>query len=227
MSIRLGVSSQFTGQLLHSMYKDRADQFRTRLGWKVSVNAKGEEKDEYDNHNCVYVMVCENNSKHLGSLRLMPTTVKNMVLDVFSDLVPADFVMTDQIWECTRFCLSPNLNHSKAKCVVFELMIGALDFGIKNGVRNALGVFDARMIRIYRQIGWCPKIIGQSLSPQGKIQLGLWDVSFEKYALVKERYALLEYNLQKIYEAENFVSSSNPKISSNISDSHTNFNSSL
>ena len=34
--------------LKRSMFRDRADQFKTRLGWDVHVDANGEERDEYD-----------------------------------------------------------------------------------------------------------------------------------------------------------------------------------
>ena len=42
--------------LARSMFRDRADQFATRLGWEVSVDERGEERDEYDRENPLYVI---------------------------------------------------------------------------------------------------------------------------------------------------------------------------
>jgi len=42
--------------LAHSMYVDRADQFKTRLGWDVQIDHFGEERDQYDALNPLYVI---------------------------------------------------------------------------------------------------------------------------------------------------------------------------
>ena len=43
-------------ELKHSMFQDRADQFRTRLEWDVNVDEQGEEHDSYDELNPLYVI---------------------------------------------------------------------------------------------------------------------------------------------------------------------------
>ncbi|MEL7091085.1 MAG: acyl-homoserine-lactone synthase, partial [Pseudomonadota bacterium] len=35
-------------KLARTMFEDRADQFKTRLGWDVRVDALGHERDVYD-----------------------------------------------------------------------------------------------------------------------------------------------------------------------------------
>ena len=42
--------------LARTMFDDRADQFKTRLGWDVTVTADGQERDEYDDLNPLYVI---------------------------------------------------------------------------------------------------------------------------------------------------------------------------
>jgi acyl homoserine lactone synthase len=39
---------------------------------------------------------------------------------------------------------------------------------------HLLGVFDARMIRIYRMIGSSPEVLGSSGSGRDQISVGLW-----------------------------------------------------
>ena len=38
-------------QLRRTMFRNRADQFKTRLGWDVTVDENGEEHDQYDQLN--------------------------------------------------------------------------------------------------------------------------------------------------------------------------------
>ena len=44
-------------RLQDSMFKDRADQFIRRLGWDVSVDGNGWERDQYDALNPLYVII--------------------------------------------------------------------------------------------------------------------------------------------------------------------------
>ena len=41
-------------ELLSSMYRDRAWQFKDRLGWDVTIDQNGFERDQYDDLNPVY-----------------------------------------------------------------------------------------------------------------------------------------------------------------------------
>ena len=40
---------------------------------------------------------------------------------------------------------------------------------------HAAGVFDARMVRIYRRLGWGPTIMGTEGQESDAISVGLWD----------------------------------------------------
>ena len=42
--------------LKETMFKDRAEQFKSRLGWEVNVDENGYEIDEYDAMNPLYVI---------------------------------------------------------------------------------------------------------------------------------------------------------------------------
>ena len=66
-------------RLARSMFLDRAVQFRDRQGWDVIVNEAGEERDEYDALNPLYVVWERADGTHGGSMRFMPTTGRTMV----------------------------------------------------------------------------------------------------------------------------------------------------
>ena len=93
-------------KLAASMFRDRADQFKTRLNWDVNVDAQGFERDEYDELNPLYVIWENADGTHGGSMRFLPTTGRVMVNDHFPHLLGDGVITSPVIWECTRFCLA-------------------------------------------------------------------------------------------------------------------------
>ena len=162
-------------KLAAAMFRDRADQFKTRLNWDVAVDANGFERDEYDDLNPLYVIWENADGTHGGSMRFLPTTGKVMVNDHFLHLLGGGAITSPLIWECTRFCLTKGANPKVAAALMLaggEIMEG---FGIEHFV----GVFDARMVRIYRMIGASPEVLGSHGTGREKISVGLWHFASE------------------------------------------------
>jgi len=162
-------------KLASSMFRDRADQFKTRLKWDVSVDADGFERDEYDDLNPLYVIWENADGAHGGSMRFLPTTGQVMVNDHFPHLLGGGSLSSPKIWECTRFCLSRGADPKVAAALMLaggEIMEG---FGIEHFV----GVFDARMVRIYRMIGSSPDVLGSDGEGRDQISVGLWHFASE------------------------------------------------
>ena len=84
--------------LANSMFRDRADQFKTRLGWDVDVDARGHERDAYDDLNPLYVIWEEPDGSHGGSMRFLPTTGRTMVNEHFADILSGP-ITSPFIWE--------------------------------------------------------------------------------------------------------------------------------
>lgn len=156
--------------LADTMFRDRATQFRDRLGWDVAVDAQGYERDEYDAEDPLYVIWQRPDGRHGGSMRFLPTLGPTMVNDHFSDLLDGETIQSPFIWECTRFCLAPGADGR----VAAALMLGGAEIGRGFGVTQCIGVFDARMVRIYRMIGCSPDVLGSSGQGREKISVGLW-----------------------------------------------------
>ncbi|MDK3073406.1 acyl-homoserine-lactone synthase [Sedimentitalea sp. JM2-8] len=169
-------------KLARTMFEDRADQFKTRLGWDVDVDAKGQERDQYDRLNPLYVIWENADGTHGGSMRFLPTTGPTMVNDVFGHLTGA-VISSALIWECTRFCLS----RSAASNVAAALMLAGGEIMTGFGIRHFVGVFDARMVRIYRLIGSSPEVLGSDGEGRDKISVGLWEFTPEAKAQIARR----------------------------------------
>jgi len=173
-------------RLAAEMFRDRADQFKVRLNWEVSVDAQGFERDEYDDLNPLYVIWENADGTHGGSMRFLPTVGRVMVNDHFPHLLGGDSISSPTIWECTRFCLSRGANPKVAAALMLaggEIMEGF-------GVEHFVGVFDARMVRIYRRIGSSPEVLGQEGEGRTQISVGLWHFAPEAKALVAQKAGL-------------------------------------
>ncbi len=169
-----------------TMFADRTAQFRDRLGWAVKVDAEGWECDEYDAADPLYVIWQNPDGRHGGSMRFLPTTGTTMVNDHFARLIPGGRIADAGIWECTRFCLADGAGRQ----VTAALMLGGAEVGAGYGLRQSVGVFDARMVRIYRQLGWQPQIIGQEGTGRDAIGLGLWTFSEPTRRMLADRAGL-------------------------------------
>jgi acyl homoserine lactone synthase len=173
-------------KLARTMFCDRADQFSNRLGWQVSVDETGAERDQYDDLCPLYVIWEQPDGSHGGSMRLLPTTGPVMVNEVFGHLTGGAPITSPLIWECTRFCLARRAGGNVAAALMLaggEVMTGF-------GVRHFAGVFDARMVRIYRAIGSSPEILGSEGHGRDKISVGLWEFSKQARARVALRAGL-------------------------------------
>lgn len=159
--------------LRDTMFRDRADQFHTRLGWQVQIDASGEERDQYDRLDPLYVVWQNPDGSHGGSMRFLPTEGRTMLNEHFIELLDGRELCNPLIWECTRFCLARNA----APQVSAALMLGGAEVGLGHGLSFSVGVFDARMVRIYSRLGWTPMVLGTSGSGRDAISAGLWNFS--------------------------------------------------
>jgi len=156
--------------LSDSMFRDRAIQFKARLGWDVAVDAQGYERDEYDACDPLYVIWECPDGRHGGSMRFLPTLGPTMVNEHFLDLLDGEQIKSPHIWESTRYCLSPRADGR----IAAALMLGGVEVGRGFGITQCVGVFDARMVRIYRMIGASPDVLGSSGTGRERISVGLW-----------------------------------------------------
>lgn len=158
-------------RLAHEMFRHRATQFHDRQGWDVTVDENGEERDQYDALNPLYVIWETAEGGHGGSMRFLPTTGRTMINEHFTDITDGVHIVSPVIWECTRFCLAPDAGGR----VSAALMLAGGEIMEGFGIDHFAGVFDARMVRIYRMIGAAPAILGTQGEGREAISVGLWE----------------------------------------------------
>ena len=183
--------------LAESMFIDRAEQFKTRLGWDVTVNEYGWERDEYDDLNPMYIIWADANGRHAGSMRTLPTIGRTMTNEHFLELTGGVRIESPLIWECTRFCIAPGASAQ----VAAGLLMAGLEMGLRFGLSQALGVFDARMPRIYGRLGHSPDVIGSTGAGRDAISVGLWEVSEQGLAELSRRSGIATREVAKWFDA--------------------------
>lgn len=170
-------------KLRDTMFRDRADQFKARLGWDVTIDENGYQRDAYDDLNPLYVIWEQADGTHGGSMRFLPTAGRTMVNEHFTDILGGGTIISPLIWECTRFCL----NRKAESRVAAALMLGGGEIMSGFGVAHFAGVFDARMVRIYHLIGSSPEILGTQGEGRDKISVGLWEFTPDAQARVASK----------------------------------------
>ncbi|GGA23699.1 acyl-homoserine-lactone synthase [Neptunicoccus cionae] len=161
--------------LQDTMFRDRKTQFVDRLGWDLTIDRRGWEQDDYDGMNPLYAIWQLPDGSHGGSMRVLPTTGPCMTNDHFCD-VTGGAITSPVIWESTRFCLSPRVSDQAGR-ISAAIMLAGCEIGLGFHLRHAIGVFDARMVRIYRRLGWAPEIVGSQGQGRQQIAVGLWEFS--------------------------------------------------
>ncbi|MFD0978169.1 acyl-homoserine-lactone synthase [Tropicimonas aquimaris] len=164
--------------LRDTMFQDRAEQFSRRLGLEVNVNEDGEERDQYDVLNPLYVIWELEDGTHGGSMRFLPTVGRTMINEHFSHLMDGVKIESPLIWECTRFCISPRADRRAAAALV----LGGGELMDNFKLEHFCGVFDPRMERIYRLYHVDPDVIGSAGEGKDRIGVGLWEMKPDAWA---------------------------------------------
>ena len=184
-------------RLRDTMFRDRADQFRTRLGWDVTIDETGAERDEYDRETPLYVIWENEDGTHGGSMRVLPTSGPTMINDHFVHLLQNRPIRNDKIWECTRFCLA----RGAAPQVSGALLLAGLELGFGHDLTFSVGIFDARMVRIYGRLGWEPMVMASEGEGRDRVSVGLWHFSEEAANRVAERAGISRAQSRAWYDA--------------------------
>lgn len=191
MKIRLvnGMDLNGHGRLLGKMFEARKRLFADRLEWDVTVDERGWEVDQYDALNPLYLISTDDSGAHQGSLRLLPTTGDTMLRDVFTPIFDNTVIESPLIWECTRFCIESDKSEKISAGLhraTTALLLGICETGLYAGIQHIVGVFDRRMIPIYKRGGWAPEVVGQSGTGREAVYLGIWEVDEASAAAIRD-----------------------------------------
>lgn len=153
---------------LAEMHRLRFRVFKQRLDWDVSA-AEEMERDEYDDHRPVYLLQQSDDGALAGCVRLLPTVGPTMLRDTFSILLHGKQMPCDPaIWETSRFALDQrhvtSVGAGGVATATYELLVGLLEIGLANSIRQIVTVTDTRMERILRRANWPLQRLGEPVA---------------------------------------------------------------
>jgi acyl homoserine lactone synthase len=104
--IKIAPRKEFDSVELQEMHRLRAEVFKEKLGWDVSV-MNGMEIDSYDALDPYYMMIREPVQGLCGCWRVLPTEGPYMLKDTFPELLHGQSAPHDaKIWELSRFAIA-------------------------------------------------------------------------------------------------------------------------
>lgn len=189
--------------LRDSMFRHRAIQFHDRLGWDVTVDDRGHERDQYDPLNPLYVIWQRTDGTHGGSMRFLPTVGRTMVNEHFTHLTEGVKIVSPLIWECTRFCLAPDATARTAAA----LALGGSELGRTFDLSHAVAVFDAPRMRLYKAMGGNPTVLGSDGAGRNATSVALWDFTAKAHNTLLSKSGIPDILSRQWLEADLFADS--------------------
>jgi N-acyl-L-homoserine lactone synthetase len=163
----------------NAMFRQRKTVFYDQKKWDVGIVDGQFEIDEYDRDDTVYLMATDNFGELVGSVRLISTAMPHMMSGPFRKMFPEIGFRSPIIWEATRFVVlgDHSAQPNRVSTAACELLLGIIQFGLRNGVRQITGVYDAGMARLYRRCGLSNIELGRSRTAEhGVVCVGLWEM---------------------------------------------------
>jgi len=147
--------------LRSAMLRDRKTVLIDRLGWDLQSPDGLHEMDEYDQDDTLYLIVHQRETgRHLGSVRLLPSTGPHLLGDHFAHLCAAGVPRGPDVWEITRLVTAPELGRAEALQVRRQLSIALFEHALETGITRYTMVTHMPWLPSLLSIGWDAEPIG-------------------------------------------------------------------
>jgi len=154
---------------LMEMHHHRKQVFVDTLGWQLAFRGSWLEVDQFDDDFAVYIMVVSADDRHLGSVRLLPTTRPHMLNTIFADLCPEGAPNGEAIWEISRFVAAPDRGRGTNSVRVHRLLAAALaEFALLNRIDRYTLVAESRRMPALLSVGWSVLPLSLPISKGGQ-----------------------------------------------------------
>jgi N-acyl-L-homoserine lactone synthetase len=149
--------------LLIRMFADRKQVFIDTLQWDLAVTANRFEIDPFDGARAVYVIATDDDSNHLGSLRLLCTDRPHILGNLFPHLCDDGVPTGTKVREITRLCISPSVPRRNRRLVRDRLISAMVDYALAMEISALTGVVTAQFLDQILTMGWKCDPLGDRL----------------------------------------------------------------
>jgi acyl-homoserine lactone synthase len=152
------------------------------------------ELDAFDTEHAIDLMAMDSVGKIVGGSRLVPTLQPHLLSDVFPGLAPNGPPRAADIFEWTRFFISPALrSHGGSSPVAGVVLCGLLEAAQKLGIHQISVVCESFWPKRLRALGWSITELGDVLQHEdGDIVALLIDVTAEAIESTRHAYGIQE-----------------------------------
>lgn len=146
--------------VLDNMHRDRKRVFVDLLKWDVPVIDGQFEVDQFDTDEAVYLIAAEDDGRHRGSVRLLPTTGPHLLGAIFPQLCEKGVPTGPDIWELSRGCFSPRLRATERRRVRYQVQTSFVDYGLLHGIKGYTAIAEISWLSQLLAMGWICEPLG-------------------------------------------------------------------
>lgn len=160
MEIVAGTPDALPPGLVSDLARYRHQVFVDKLGWNLACQ-EGQELDQFDRPDTVYLVAREATGQIVGVARLLPTNRPYLLGEVFPELMgEVPLPDSNQIWELTRFAAvdfqavgsSPMQQFSSPTAI--GLLQGVLAWAASESIERLVSVSPLGVERLLRRAGF-------------------------------------------------------------------------
>jgi N-acyl-L-homoserine lactone synthetase len=155
--------------VLRAMFEARKQVFIDLLKWPLPVVAERYEIDQFDDRHAVYLIITDDDGRHLGSARLLASIRPGILNTLFTDLCDFGVPVGPHVYEITRFCLSRGLRASARRIVRDCLVIAIAHHALANGITTYTGVAEWGWMQQILSFGWQCRPLGVPKEHEGTV----------------------------------------------------------
>lgn len=180
MNVIAGKTSAFTESMFSEVASYRYKVFIETLGWELETK-NGEELDQFDRPDTVYVVSQDDAGKVNGCARLLPTNRPYLLGDIFPQLLNGLPVpCSADVWELSRFAAVDFNNRTSSALSQFssEIAINLLRESIAcaaaHGAKRLITVSPVGIERLLRRAGFHARRAGPPMIIDGHPIFACW-----------------------------------------------------
>ena len=147
---------------LRGMFEARKRVFVDLLKWDIPVLDGRFEVDRFDDTHAIYIILTDTQCRHLASARLLPTVRPALLDTLFPELCDGPPPAGDEVFEITRFCLSPDISAAERRILRNQLVSALALFALENGIETYTGVAETAWLKQIMAFGWDCRPLGPS-----------------------------------------------------------------
>jgi len=147
-------------EMLRAFSALRYEVFVERLGWRLHCREPGLEQDQFDGQGATYLLATSQSGELLGGARLLDTSRRSLLAEVFPYLVNGPLPADNRIVDVTRFVVSPRAQTASGPSVCMELLWGIQAYGLWAGLTHLVSVSYLSMEPIFRRAGYRSRRLG-------------------------------------------------------------------